>query len=68
MAWTSSSARFRLLNLQARYLISSFTKLQREQEEEEDVKEEDDEEKNDVTSWMRRAVDVAKPWMKKLRL
>ena len=30
------------------------------------MKEEDDEEKNDVTSWMRRAVDVAKPWMKKL--
>ena len=61
-----SSAETRLLNLQARHLISSFTKLQREQEEEEDVKEEDDEEKNDVTSWMRRAVDVAKPWMKKL--
>ena len=62
-----SSAETRLLNLQARHLISSFTKLQREQEEEEDVvKEEDDEEKNDVTTWMRRAVDVAKPWMKKL--
>ena len=62
-----SSAETRLLELQARHLISSFTKLQREQDEDNvDSEQTKHAEKNDVTSWMIRAVDVATPWMKKL--
>jgi dynein heavy chain 1, cytosolic len=59
-----SSAEARLLEIQARHLISCYAKLRDEEEDEDEEKR--DTENTDVTSWMRRACEFAKPWLNKL--